>query len=144
MNYVLNMGMTRDVSTAKKASILALLRGNRHTVQIATQMQVSKRTVQRVRQVGSTESFRTGRCGRRRITTPITDRFIRRKALEDRITSCHRLAANLRSAGVNVSKDTVRRRLKEQGVTSVKSVRKPCLTAAMRKKRLDWAKRHAH
>ena len=142
-NIVNFMGKTRDISTTKKASILALSRGNCHTVQeIATQMQVSKRTVQRVRRVGSTESFRNGRCGRRRITTTITDRYIRRKALKERMASSHRLAANLRSAGINISKDTVKRRLKEQGVMSVKSVQKPYLMAAMCKKRLDWAKCH--
>jgi transposase len=139
------MGKTKDVSTTKKESILALLRSGRHTInEIATQMEVSKRTVQRVKQAGVATSWRTGRCGRKRITSATTDRFICRQALENPQVSSYRLAGNLVSSGVHISKDTVRRRLKEKGVTSVKPVRKPALTAVMRKKRLDWCKRHAH
>ena len=139
------MGKTKDVSTAKNESILALLRGNRHSMKkIATQMGVSKRSVQRVKQAGVPESSRTGRCGRKRATSATTDRFIRRQALENPQASSHWLAGNLQSSGVHISKDTVRRRLKEKDVSSVKAVRKPALTAVMRKKRLAWAKQHAH
>ncbi len=39
---------------------------------------------------------------------------------------------------------TVYRRLIERGYKRVVPERKPCLTAAMRKKRLQWARRYAH
>ena len=39
---------------------------------------------------------------------------------------------------------TVRRRLRENGLRNVRPEKKPRLTASMRKKRLEWAKRQTN
>ena len=61
-----------------------------------------------------------------------TDRYGREK-------SCADLAGDLSKLGVNISAETVRRILKKRGFRKTKPTRKPRLTLAMKKARLEWA-----
>ena len=66
-----------------------------------------------------------------------TDRYGREK-------SCADLAGDLSKLGVNISAETVRRILKKRGFRKTKPTRKPGLTPAMKKARLEWALERQH
>jgi IS30 family transposase len=136
------MGKMKDISTSQKETILALLHGGRHSInEIAEQIGVCRRTVQRMKKNGVSISARISHCGRPRCTSVTTDRAIKRNVVATPGISSHQIGHILRNSGVaNISHMTVRRRLVEQGVMSFKPKPKPLLTAAMRKKRLVWAK----
>lgn len=139
------MGRTKNVTVQQKVAILALVEGGRHVMNdIADQVGVSKRTVQRIKQAGVITNNCLGRCGLKRATTSNTDRMIRRQALASPTSTSHELAETLREVGINVSRRTLIRRLAEKGVVSKRPVSKPSLTLKMRMKRLRWAKQHRH
>ncbi|KAF4414769.1 hypothetical protein FACUT_13982 [Fusarium acutatum] len=64
-----------------------------------------------------------------------TDRFGREKTAAD-------IAGELSSQGIEISKSTVKKILKAAGYKKTKPTRKPGLTAAMRKERLNWCIAH--
>ena len=86
------------------------------------------------------------RSGRPRKTAPREDRTMRLIVLRSPKSSCKKiLCASLRFKGTAISSSTVSRRLsKEFGLKSHKPARKPRLTPVMKKKRLDFARRHRH
>lgn len=88
------------------------------------------------------EPGRVGKCGRKRITTPRTDRKIRDVCLQNRKKSVAHLTTMINNEGINVSKRTVRRRLAEENLVGRRPMKKPRLTEAMKSKRLQWAKQH--
>ncbi|KAG7423456.1 hypothetical protein Forpi1262_v015371 [Fusarium oxysporum f. sp. raphani] len=63
------------------------------------------------------------------------DRFGREKTAAD-------IAGDLSSQGIEISKTTVKKILKEAGYKKTKPTRKPGLTVAMRKERLNWCIAH--
>ena len=72
-----NMGKSKDVTEQQKSAILALVEGGRHKMDdIAQQVGVSKRTVQRIKKIGVIRNARLGKCGRKWVTTVNTDRLI--------------------------------------------------------------------
>ena len=80
--------------------------------------------------------------GRKRKTTPKTDRQIARLALKNRKASSGDINGILHEAGVSVSNRTVRRRLVDVGLRARIPRKKPFLNVKQRQKRLNWAKEH--
>ena len=92
----------------------------------------------------SLQNGRTGKCGKKRKTTPRSDRKIKNIALKDRRTTCKRTSSNLAEEGIIRSRRTVNRRLLECGLKAYHPRKKTRLTPKMVNARLDWAKQHKH
>lgn len=95
----------------------------------------------RFNETGTIES-KTGK-GRKKATSPQTDRRIVRLALWDRKTTAVEINKSLAQTGVVVSDWTVRRRLLKAGLRARIPRKKPFLNAGQRLKRLIWAREHA-
>ncbi len=108
---------------------------------IADKLGRDKRTIQRFlnkyRKSGSHE--RATGSGRKRATTPRVDRLIKRAAVQDRRICSTEIKERL---GLQVSERTVRNRLREMGLKSYWSCKKPFISSSNRRKRLAWAKEH--
>lgn len=139
------MGKKADLSESKVAAIKALLdAGNMTYREIAAQMGVSRGSITNIKrrfQNKVTGSSRIGKCGRKRKTSQATDRLMVRSIRHEPLLTAAQV--NVR-VGANVSTRTVRRRLNEHGCRSVRPRKVQKLTAAMMKKRMQWAKYHAH
>ena len=84
------------------------------------------------------------RSGRPKVTSPREDRLMHKVVTRSPMSSSEKIQAKLIDTGTAVSTKTIQRRLSlEFGLKSCKPARKPRLTEAMKKKRLDFAKRHA-
>ena len=98
--------------------------------------------IQRFRETGSYS--RRPRQGRRRATTAVEDRFFRLQVLRERTATAPVLARRLADVyGTLVSPDTVRRRLREQNLTSRVPATGSLLDAGHRRQRLEFARAHA-
>ena len=99
------------------------------------------RILKQARTTGTLAPKRKEKCGRKRKTLTRDDIRLLRESKEDPRKTSDMLRKDLLSSGVNVSSSTVRRRLIECGRMARRPVKKQLLTAAMKKKRLDWAKK---
>uniref|UniRef100_A0A2A4K502 Tc1-like transposase DDE domain-containing protein n=1 Tax=Heliothis virescens TaxID=7102 RepID=A0A2A4K502_HELVI len=143
------MGRGCALSPKKKSEIKTLLQHTSHSQrQIADIAGVSKSAVNKIKVSLDLDQpitpQRKGHCGRKRITTPRTDRKIRDICLENRKKSAGLLTQIVQESGIMISKRTVQRRLAEEGLTGHRPAKKPRLTVAMKKKRLAWAREHRH
>ena len=140
------MGKARDISNEKKVEIQALLRHSSMTMaEIARTSDVSERTVSRLRDTITRDEppvTRRQNCGRKRAISPRGMRILTRSAKMSPSRSASQHAQDLSTHGINVSKWTVQRSLRETGFKSVHPTKKPLLTPAMKRKRLLWAKNH--
>lgn len=141
------MGKGCDLSPRKKSEIKTLLQHTSHSQRkIAEIAGVSKSAVNKIKinldENQPISSKRKGNSGRKRITTPRSDRKIRDICLQNRKKSAALLTQIVQEAGISVSKRTVQRRLAEEGLTGHRPAKKPRLTDAMKKKRLAWARQH--
>lgn len=141
------MGKKKDVTPRKRARIDAMLNySNLKQCQIAKKLNVSTQTVSLIKkniQLGnSIGPDRMGKCGRKRITTPRTDRKIKNLALNDRRASCRKISSVLASEGTLVHRRTINNRLQEAGLKSYRPRKKPRLTEKMKESRYKWAKEH--
>ena len=83
------------------------------------------------------------RSGRPRVTTPITDRYIRNSVLRNRRVSARIMQGRVQALnGRRVSCDTIWRRLHSAQLKSRKAARKPLLTPLHRINRLRWCRAH--
>ena len=85
---------------------------------------------------------RKGKCGRKPIFTPRSERCLTKIYLEDRYASTKAIKSKLESSGVHASERTVRRKLSDLQLKACSPAQKPKLTAAMKAKRLNWARDH--
>ena len=110
---------------------------------IAAKLGRDIRTIQRlfskVKETGS--HGRKPGSGRPRKTTPRDDRHIRNTAIRDRRITSKRIRS---SVDLEVSDKTIRDRLRDSGLKSHWSAKKPFVSETNRKKRLKWAKDHLH
>jgi len=84
------------------------------------------------------------RSGRPKVTSNREDRLMHKVVTRSPMSSSKKIQTKLKDTGKVVSTKTIQRRLSlEFGLKSCKPARKPRLTEAMNKKRLDFAKRHA-
>lgn len=141
------MGRGVDLSPRKKSEVKTLLLHTSNSQRkIAELAGVSKSAVNKIKinldKDQPLSPKRKGKCGRKRITTPRSDRKIRDICLLNRKKSVGLISQIVQESGIPVSKRTVQRRLAEEGLTSHRPVKKPRLTEAMKKKRLAWAREH--
>ena len=131
----------KQLSEIKKAQIVALSGEGYSQVEIARKMECSRKGVQTmIKRYKETKSFKNRKGqGRKNSTTAREDGSLKRASLADRRKSSSELAAELReSANKQISARTVRRRLLEVGL---KARKKPYLSQANKKKRLEFAKK---
>jgi transposase len=143
------MGKSKDVNSEKISEISALLEHSNHSQRkIAFLTSVNVMTVNRIKAKLDRKiplgSQRTGKCGRKRITTPRDERKIRDICLGNRRKCTKELTKIVNDAGINISGRTTRRRLVEMGFKCCRPAKKPKLTPVMKFKRLAWAKQHRH
>lgn len=142
------MGKVTDITPRKSAKVAVLLQETGHTQRsIAEIVNVSQATVRRINsklKLGlELEARRTGRCGRKRITSARDERKIKKVIELNRKMPAKKLRTVLEDQGINISLRTLKRRSYEQGFKCRRPLKKPKLTPAMIKKRLAWAKNHS-
>ena len=74
------------------------------------------------------------------IFTPRSECCLKKICLEDQFASTKDIKSKLESSDIHTSERTVRRRLSDLQFNTYRPARKPKLTAAMRVKRLNWAR----
>lgn len=134
-----------QLTPRKKIKILTLSEVGRSVREIADDVGCSHSTVVRLlkkhRETGSVD--RPIRKGLRRKTTPLEDRLLRRISVRNRFYSATDLRRELlEQCDVNISVQTIRRRLNEGGLFGRRAAKKPLLTRKMKAARLQWAKDH--
>lgn len=113
--------------------------------QIGKKMKRDQRTVDRLAEKRSTgKSKSPSSQGRPRKTTPRDDRALARRADAPDEPSTRTIAREISLEHPNspISKDTVHRRLKEEGEVARRMLPKPRLTRKQMKARLEWAREH--
>lgn len=141
------MARKTELSSETRQSILVLRNEGYSMREIAKKLKISYNSVyyslQRTAQTGSNQSRK--RSGRPRCTTEQEDKYIRVSSLRNRRLTGPQLASSLNSTRKTpVSTSTVKRRLRDSGVTGRVAKKKPYLRLANKRKRLRWAKEHRH
>ena len=135
----------KQLSEIKRAQIVALSGEGYSLVEIARKMECSRKGVQTtIKKYKETKSFkyRKGQ-GRKKSSTAKEKRSLKRASLADWRKSFSELAAEIREgANKNISARTVRKRLLEAGLKGCNARKKPYLSQANKKKRLEFAKKH--
>ena len=135
----------KQLSKIKRAQIVALSGEGYSQVEIARKMEYSRKGIQTtIKRYKETKSFKNRKGqSRKKSTTAREDRSLKRASLADRRKSSSELAAEIREgANKHISARTVRRRLLEVGLKGCKARKKPYLSQANNKKRLEFAKNH--
>ena len=134
-----------DITPGKRAKIVTL---RDHTTmfqrKIVEKVGVSLGSVSSIlKQKRGTENVevqRKERCGRKRKTIKRDDLILLRNSKINSRKTNEKMKRDLDESGVHVSLSTVRRQLLEKGRKARKPKKKQLLTAAMKKKRFNWAK----
>lgn len=143
------MGRKSDLTPRKCAEIKALLRtktfSNR---EVSRQLLVSEASVRRIKKkIEFGEQLlpmRKKRCGRKPIFSRRGERCLKKICLENRFSTTKEIKSKLESYSIQASERTVRRKLIDMQFKAYRPARKPRLTEAMKKKRLQWAKAYQH
>jgi transposase len=139
------MEKSKQMTVAIKSQIVTLYEGKKSLREISRRIGYSEGAVRKFLKKFSVDSDlqRKSGSGRPRVTSSREDRILKTLILKDRLKTAAELCNDLQSiSGSSISSRTIQRRLVEQGFKSCKPAKKPLLTAAMKKKRLDWAKEH--
>jgi transposase len=137
------MGKKASLSDVQRAQIVTLHKEGYSERKIAVKICCSKTAVHTAISKFENEGSYSDkkRTGRPRKTTKRDDNLMKLIVSRSPTSSCKKVQANLLQKGCEVSVSTVSRRLsKEFELKSYKPVKK--MTPAMRKKRLDFARRH--
>ena len=135
----------RKLSEADRGRAVAWIQSGFTYRTIAGRLGVSPSVICRLKQRLQTTGRLKDRSrpGRPRLTDVRTDRFIVRQALTKRTNTANRIRNLVRvTANLNVSKNTVRRRLRAAGLSSRVPARRPRLTPAHKAARQAWSARH--
>lgn len=127
----------------QEKEVILKLRSKKHSIRdIAEKLSFPKTTVWNVLKQNKCNGslHNRPRSGRPRITSATTDRKIARAVKINPKTTVSEICNGLKSAGTNVSKSTVRRRLREQGYRGYTARCKPLISAKNRKARVEFAK----
>ena len=141
------MGKNRYHTDVERAQIVALHKNGLSQCQISKQIGVNSSSVQRTIRKFNSEGIYGNRkkSGRPRKTTARDNNTIKRIVARCPTSSCKKLRANLFRKGADLSISTISRKLsKEFGFKSCKPAKKPKLTPLMKRKRLEFAKKHLH
>lgn len=133
--------LTRD----EKVKILTLVEEGLSFREIAVKIGCSHSTI--VRLMKKKENLdpldRKKGSGRKRKTTQKTDNVLQRISMKDRFKSAVRIRVELHEFHqVDLSAETIRRRLREIGLYGRRPTKKPLLTTKMKTARLRWAKKY--
>ena len=143
--YLIENASKKPLSEIKRVQIVTLSGERYSQVEIARKMEFSRKGVQTmIKGYKETKSFKNRKGqGCKKSTTTREDRSLKRASLADRRKSSSELSAELRREGANknISARTVRRLL-EVGLKGCKAWKKPYLSQANKKKRLEFAKNH--
>lgn len=90
------------------------------------------------------DAKRTGRPSQQTLHTIETTTRIVRASKHSRSMTCADIAGELSKLRIDVSRETVRRILKNAGFKKSKPTKKPGLTPAMKNRRFEWCKEHEH
>lgn len=139
------MGKNKKLSVETRAFIIILHNQGKSNRAIASELKISRRTVDyNVNKYASTKSLRDRkRSGRPRKTTIAEDKRIVLISKRDRRLTGPEIAAQINlSRDLPVSTSTVKRRLREAGLFGRVAVKKPLLRRQNKIKRLQWAQEH--
>ena len=136
-----------DLTPRKRVQIVDLSKHAKKSVrEIRKELAIPKSTVGRVVKRSSVSDDVTIRrqrgCGRKRKTTARDEQMKKRNSVEDPRKTNVDLKRDLSAAAVNVHSSTIRRRLMERGKIARRPKKQQLLTKVMKKKRLQWAKKH--
>ena len=117
-----------------------------------TQLEAARRTkilqasvsnaIKKFKETGGDGNRKSKQNGRPRISTDRDDRFLTRTSLRDRFKPATKLKEEWEKIGVNASVSTIRRRLRAANLSGPVARKKPYLTIAHKRRRLDFAKKH--
>ena len=109
--------------------------------QIGRELSIDKKTVQHWLDVyeSTNDVIEEVRCGRPRSTTAAEDKKLINFAEQHGESTSSAIAQNLKRKHVDVEPRTVRRRLNEAGIFSLRLRFAPLLNEKLRKSRLNWA-----
>lgn len=133
------------LTMVERERAVGMLQAGMNCATIARQMAVSKSTLTRLAQrLQTTGHIRDRpRSGRPRETTPAQDRHMRVLHLRNRFQLCRETAVTVQGLhNISVSRETVRRRLKDAGIRARRPVIGLPLTLPRRAVRLQWARQH--
>ena len=139
------MGKNPSLPNVQRAQIVTLYKEGYSERNIAAKMGCSKTAVHSAIKKFETEGVFSDfkKTGRPRKTSKRDDNLMKLIVKRSPTSSCKKIQANLLRKGCKVSLSTVSRRLsKEFDLKSYKPAKKPKLTSAMKKKRLDFARRY--
>ena len=140
------MGKSKDLTEAQRSAVKTLLQHTTLSIrEVASRTGVSKSSASSLKKdlhEGQTSQTQREKRGRKRITTDRDDAIIRRSTRKSPWIKASHMSKSLYKEGIDTSEWTVCRRLHESGFKSVRPKRKPVLTPAMKKKRLEWARNH--
>ena len=139
------MGKTCDLTPKTFAEIKALLTSKIYSnLEVSRRLFVSEASVRRIKkkiELGQELiPQRKRNCGRKPIFTPRSERCLKKICLEDRFATTKDMKSKLESSDIHVSERTLRRKLLDLNFKAYRPARKPKLTAAMKVKRLNWAR----
>jgi transposase len=130
------------LSVVQKAQVVALHRSGRKTSALASEFNVSRRTIQKtIQKVVDRGTYERKRgSGRPRKLTESDQRLLRRVTLNERRATLDQITV---MCGLNVSCHTIRRRLHGMGIFSRVAKRKPFVSSLQQARRLAFARQHA-
>ena len=140
------MGKKPSLSSEKRAQIVTLSKLNFSVREIARKVKVSKTAMHNAITKYQNEDIFTDRkrSGRPKVTSRREDRHMHKVVTRSLVSFSIKIQAKLVDTSTVESTKTIQRKLSlEFGIKSCKPARKPRLTESMKKKRLDFAKRHA-
>ena len=138
------MAPKKQLSEIKRAQIVALSGEGYSQVEIAWNMECSRKGLQTtIKRYKETKPFKDRKeQGRKKSTTTREDRSLQRASLADKRKIFSELASELKEgANKNISTRTVRRRLLEVGLKRCKTRKKPYLFHANKKTTWIWKKK---
>lgn len=133
----------KSVAEEIKWQIIGLHKGGKNKSEISRRLMISRKCVRNtiIAYEESNTVKNKSRSGRPRVTTARDDRLIVKEVKKDRFITANSLKNKLKEqSGVNVSRQTINRRLLKKNLKSAVAARKPLLTKKNRKARYDWCK----
>lgn len=147
--YLTNMAHENRINSrltvVESVKAVTLIQEGRTQSFVAQQLGFTQSAISRVyqRYLETGQYTRRPGQGRKRATNAVQDRFIRLNALRTRFLTTRALKNELLDVHqLNLSIETIRKRLKEDNITAKVPARGPILTAAHRAARLQFARDH--